>query len=154
MKRLSFFYLCLSLAACSNSRQLLTAYKPVDAALYHTIAAQDSIFFAAYNTCDLETQARYYADTIEFYHDKGGLMTDKNEILASTKKYVCGRTSRELLKGSIEVYPIQDFGAVEMGQHIFRNSEEPNASVHASKFIIFWRHRDGGWQMTKVVSLH
>ncbi|MDB5253235.1 MAG: hypothetical protein JWP27_2404, partial [Flaviaesturariibacter sp.] len=34
--------------------------------VYRAIARQDSLFFHAYNTCDLATQAATYADTIEF----------------------------------------------------------------------------------------
>lgn len=155
--------LCISLFACNSKKETApapvpaaasSAYKPDDPVLYTAIATQDSIFFTAYNNCDLETQARYYADSIEFYHDKGGRMTDKQKLLDDTKKYVCGHTTRTLVPGSLEVYPIKDFGAIEMGQHIFRNSLEPDAPVHAAKFVIFWQQVNNEWVMTKVVSLH
>ena len=41
---------------------------------YKEIVKMDSIFFAAYNNCDIEKQASIYADSIEFYHDKGGFI--------------------------------------------------------------------------------
>lgn len=129
-------------------------YKPQSQALYDTIAHLDSVFFNAYNNCDLDVQAAMYDDSLEFYHDKGGLMTDKTQILADTKKYVCGnKVSRLLVKGSIEVYSINNYGAVEMGLHRFHNGVE-NTTAEPSKFIIFWQNKDGRWTIKKVVSLH
>src|SRR5574338_816085 len=54
--------------------------------LYKTIVHMDSVFFNAYNTCDIQSQASIYSDSIEFYHEKGGLMTSKKDILDATKK--------------------------------------------------------------------
>jgi hypothetical protein len=122
--------------------------------LYKTIVHMDSIFFHAYNTCDLETQASIYSDSIEFYHDKGGLMTSKKNILDATKKNICGKVTRELVKGSIEVYPINGYGAVEMGLHKFHNNAEKNAVSKASKFIIILQNKNDKWIISRVISLH
>ena len=122
--------------------------------LHQTIVKLDSAFFQAYNTCDLAKQAAFYSDTIEFYHDKSGLETSKSKILADTKQYVCGKVTRELVKGSIEVSPIPGYGAVELGSHMFHNSQEPNSKPHPSKFVIVWKNTNGRWTITKVISLH
>jgi hypothetical protein len=37
--------------------------------------------FHAYNSCDINKQALIYGESLEFYHDKGGLMTSKQERL-------------------------------------------------------------------------
>lgn len=131
-------------------------YVPDDPELYRTIVKQDSIFFDAYNHCDSKLQAYsdYYAENLEFYHDKGGLMASKKEVIEGTKKNICGKVTRHLKKGSVEVYPIKDYGAIEIGLHQFHNKSEPEAAVHDSKFIIFWRYRDKLWKIEKVVSLH
>lgn len=129
-------------------------YIPDDTALYRTIVQQDSIFFHAYNTCDMATQEAMYADSIEFYHDKGGLMTSKKEILESTRKYICGKVTRQLQPGSIEVYPIKGFGAVEMATHRFHNNQEPDAPSHPGKFIVIWKQNGTRWQLSRIVSLH
>jgi hypothetical protein len=156
-----FFSLTLAiiLSACSSKKTITAAplynYTPDNLELYKTIVAMDSVFFEAYNTCNLDKQATIYSDKIEFYHDKGGLMTSKQEILDGTEKYVCGKVTRELVKGSIEVYPIKDFGAIEMGLHKFHNNtEKAGTPSHASKFIIFWQNDNNNWKITKVVSLH
>ena len=131
----------------------LKGYSQSDS-LYQTIAKLDSLFFGAYNNCDLVKQANFYADTIEFFHDKSGLDTSKQHILANTKKYICGKVTRELVKGSIEVSPLPGYGAVELGMHMFHNNGEPDAKPHASRFIIIWKNNNDKWTISKVISLH
>lgn len=144
-KRFTFFLFCscLSLAGRSQTTDL-----------YKTVAQLDSIFFAAYNNCDIAKQAAFYADSIEFYHDKSGLSTSKKELLENTQKYICGKVTRELVKGSIEVSPIPGFGAVELGSHMFHNNQEKDAVSKPSKFVIIWRNQNGKWTITRVISLH
>jgi hypothetical protein len=122
--------------------------------LYRTIVGLDSTFFHAYNTCDIATQQLYYSDSIEFFHDKNGLETSKSKILESTKKYICGKVTRELVKGSIEVSPLPGYGAVELGMHMFHNNQEKNDTPHPSKFVIIWKNDNRKWTITKVISLH
>jgi hypothetical protein len=81
-------------------------------------------------------------------------MTSKREILDGTEKYICGKVTRELIKGSVEVYPIKDYGAVQIGFHKFHNNQEPDAPSIPSKFIIMWKNNSDGWKITKVISLH
>lgn len=146
----------LLLSACSASKKYKTvAYKPDDAALYNTIVQQDSIYFDAYNKCKMDIQTAMYDTDIEFYHDKGGLMTSKKDLLEAIKKNICGKVTRELVPGSIEVYPIKDYGAIEMGLHKFHNNQEKeNSPSHAGKFIIIWQLKDKEWKIKRVVSLH
>lgn len=135
---------------------LLLGFYPVysqTTQLYKTIVKLDSTFFQAYNNCDLAKQARFYSDSIEFFNDKSGLETSKKKILADTKKYICGKVTRELIKGSIEVSPIPGYGAVELGAHKFYNREQ-NKTSNASRFVIIWKNDNGNWTITKVISLH
>jgi RNase P protein component len=122
--------------------------------LYQTVVKLDSTFFNAYNTCDMATQTSFYSDSIEFYHDKGGLSTSKKDILDATKRNICGKVTRELVKGSIEVSPIPGYGAVEIGMHMFHNNQEKDQVPHPSKFVIIWRNQDEKWTITRVISLH
>ena len=114
----------------------------------------DRIFFNTYNNCDLEKQASIYADDIEFYHDKGGLMTSKTAVLEATKRNIYGKVTRELIKYKSEVYPINNFGAIQIGYHKFYNNQEPNAESKPSKFITVWQNKTGNWKIAKVISLH
>lgn len=125
-----------------------------DQELHDTIVALDDIFFTAYNNCDLEKQSELISEDLEFYHDQGGLSTSKEEIMTALKNNICGKVTRELVEGSIEVHEIPGFGAVQLGMHKFHNNEEPNAISKASKFVTIWKQDDDDWKITRVISLH
>lgn len=129
-------------------------YKIIDAKIYNEIVKMDSIFFNAYNTCDMEKQAEIYNDNLEFFHDKGGLSTSKTDVLKATERNICNKVTRKLVKNSIEVYPINNYGAVEIGYHQFINKAENNAISNPSKFIVIWKKEQQKWTITKVISLH
>ena len=153
-----FFLLLCIISSCGlkkNIAEVSKSYQPVSPELYNTIVHYDSVFFNAYNSCNLDIQGEIYSDSIEFYHDKGGLMTSKQEILDATKKNICGKVTRKMVPGSIEVYPINQFGAVEIGLHRFHNNTEKVDSISKpDKFIIIWKHANSRWQISRVVSLH
>jgi hypothetical protein len=159
---LSLCFLILVYSQAKSQVHVKTAtearYKPDDfvpssTALYKTIANLDSLYFDTYNTCKLAKMDSMTAADFEFYHDRGGLTTSKQVYLESIKNNICGKVTRKLTKGSMEVYEIPGFGAVEEGYHSFYNLAEHSES-HPSKFIIIWRLKDKQWQMTRVVSLH
>ena len=133
---------------------LETEYVPIDKKVYDIIVAKDKEYFDAYNTCDMKKQASLYSEDLEFFHDKGGLSTSKQEILTSIEKNICGKVTRTLIDGSIEVYPIKDYGAIEIGYHKFYNNQEPNAKSKPSKFIMVWKNEGEKWLISKVISLH
>ena len=81
-------------------------------------------------------------------------MTSKPELIAATKKNVCGKVTRELVPGSIEDYPINNFGAIEIGLHKFHNSAEPDAISRAGRFVVVWKSESNTWKIVRVVSLH
>jgi hypothetical protein len=131
------------------------AYSPESKELHDTIVRMDSILFDAYNTCKLDVFESLISDDIEFYHDRGGLMTSKKDLVQSIKNNICGKVTRELLKGSIEVYPIPNYGAVQMGAHRFYNNQEKeNGPSRFSKFVEIWHKENGPWKLSRVISLH
>src|SRR5687767_8296697 len=124
---MKLFVLLVLLLACLFTQQGFSQYKPDDQALYDTILKHDSVFFNAYNNCDkqLDLYAGYYAENLEFYHDKGGFSNSKKEMVDATKRNICGKVRRELVPGSVEVYPIANYGAIEIGFHKFFNNQDP-----------------------------
>ena len=137
-----------------NNQILAIEYVPENQELYNTIVAIDSKYFNAYNTCDLKTQSEMIPDNFEFYHDKGGLITSKEDFLDALKNNICGKVKRTLIEGSIEVYPINNYGAVQIGYHKFFKNQEPDAISKPSKFIVIWKKEEDSWKMARVVSLH
>ncbi|MGB5008316.1 MAG: nuclear transport factor 2 family protein, partial [Ferruginibacter sp.] len=105
--------------------------------------------------CDTVTMASCFSEDIEFYHDQGGLMTNKDSLMLATKNNICGKVTRVLVSGSIEVYPIANYGAIEMGQHYFINNREPKPKYPSiGKFVHTWKKETAGWKLTRVISLH
>ncbi|MFN4763655.1 nuclear transport factor 2 family protein [Gillisia sp. Q332] len=129
-------------------------YTPADQELYETIVSLDKRLFDAYNSCDMDTQAALYSEDLEFFHDEGGLSTSKEKLLIALKNNICDKTTRTLIKGSIEVYPIKDYGAVEIGYHTFNDKKTPENKSKASRFILVWKKTDENWTVTRVISLH
>src|SRR5688500_20377335 len=118
-----FFYTAVTLLflGCSTSKKsaqnVLPPYVPENPGLHDTIATMDSLLFDAYNTCKLEKFASMVDEDLEFYHDRGRLTTSKSSIIESLKTNICGKSTRALLAGIIEVYPIPVSGAVQTGTH-------------------------------------
>ena len=124
---------------------------PTGTALTTTITALDSAIFGAYNRCDLDAFASYIAPDVEFYHDKGGLTRGRAQLVESVKNAICGKLRRELVPGSLEVYPIKDFGAVEIGTHRFCDLATGRCDAVA-RFIHLWEYSNGSWRITRVIS--
>ncbi|HZH65277.1 MAG TPA: nuclear transport factor 2 family protein [Flavisolibacter sp.] len=153
--KVSFTVTLLAFYATAPAQSALPKYSPESKDLHDTIARLDSVFFDAYNTCKLHVFEELISDDIEFYHDRGGLSTSKKDLILSLKNNICGKVTRQLLSGSIEVYPIPKYGAVQMGAHRFHNNQEPpDAPYRYSKFVHTWRKEGGQWKLTRVISLH
>jgi Domain of unknown function (DUF4440) len=124
--------------------------------LTRTITVLDKQLFDAYNTCDIEKLGTLVADDLEFYHDKTGLAVGKQPFLDAIKKNICGKVTRELVPGSLEVYPMHGYGAVEIGVHRFHHPGD--SDVGEAKFVQLWQYKDGGqhkdgaWKITRVIS--
>jgi hypothetical protein len=102
----------------------------------------------------MDTQTTLYSEDLEFFHDIGGLSTSKEKLLVALKNNICGKVTRTLIEGSIEVYPIKDYGAIEIGYHAFNDKRTPENKSKGSRFIIIWKKTDENWTVTRVISLH
>ncbi len=120
--------------------------------LTQAITALDKQLFDAYNTCNLEKFSTFFIEDVEFYHDKGGLTVGRKALTESIKNNICGKTTRELVAGTLEVYPIHGYGAVEIGLHRFHHPGQNPDVVGEAKFIHLWQYKDGAWKITRVIS--
>ncbi len=125
--------------------------------LFKTISALDTQLFDAYNKCDLETFASLLADDLEFYHDATGLSRGAQAAVDAVKTNICGKVHRDLVPGSLKVYPLKGYGAVETGIHLFcdprslKSGKCPDGSG-VGRFTQLWQFRDGVWLLTRVIS--
>lgn len=125
-----------------------------DDQLFRTIASLDSAVFDAFNRCDLEKFGSFFTEELEFYHDNGGLTNrSRQSLVESIKKNICGKVRRELVEGTLEVYPMQEYGALEIGVHRFHHpGQEKTEAVGEAKFIHLWQNKGGVWKITRVIS--
>ena len=130
---------------------LLAQSKGDSGALFKTIESLDARLFDGYNHCDLKTIAAMMAEDLEFYHDQTGLSVGKDPFLAAIKQNICGKVQRTLVPGSMEVYPLKGYGAVEIGVHRFHHPGHPE-DVGEAKFVTLWQNKDGVWKVTRAIS--
>jgi ketosteroid isomerase-like protein len=127
--------------------------EPAPDALFQTIQSLDAQLFDAYNRCDLEKFGSFLTEDLEFYHDKTGLARSGKALVEGVKNNICGKVTRDLVPGTLEVYPIKSYGAVEIGVHRFHHpGHEDSESVGEAKFIQLWQQKDGAWKLTRVIS--
>jgi ketosteroid isomerase-like protein len=123
--------------------------------LFQTISRLDTQLFNAFNSGDLSTLETFFTKDVEFYHDKEGL-TKYEENMESFKKHFASdtRTRRELVEGTLEVYPLTGYGAVELGVHRFYTTEknQPERLTATSRFVHLWQNKNGDWKISRVIS--
>jgi len=119
--------------------------------LQETITAADAQMFAAFNSCDGEGFGEFLAEDVEFYHDVNGLSVDRDALIEAVNTSICGNFRRQLTPGTLEVWPVPGYGAIETGWHAFINygADEPHGQ---GRFLQIWRQDADGWKLTRVVS--
>lgn len=156
MKKLTIVVpiLLLTLFLTGFKAYIVPVDEPLTASLYDSIVAMDTKWEDAYNHCKLDVMEEIISEDLEFYHDQGGLLTSKKVLNDALKNNICGKVQRALKPGSIEVYEIKGYGAVEMGMHGFHNVGHTGPPDHYAKFVHLWKRENGKWRITRVFSLH
>ena len=121
---------------------------PTGPALADAIAASDrAVFGIMFDGCDPAALRSMITPDLEFYHDKGGLMAGADAFVAdyargceARKKPDAWRSRRELAAGTMQVWPVPGYGAIETGEHLFyeRRGDGPEKLVGRARFAIVW----------------
>ena len=152
MKNTALLPAFLLLVSAMTSAQ---AVEPSQDPLFQQVAKLDNEAFDAFNRCSdpaqLQKHAGYFDANVEFYHDTGGVTWTRDDMLANTRKYVCGNFTREPVPGTLKVTPIKDFGAIAQGVHRFCQAASGKCEGLAD-FAIVWRNQNGKWEITRVLS--
>jgi ketosteroid isomerase-like protein len=121
--------------------------------LFKEIERADSILFQAFNRQDLTKFKGMFTEDLEWFQDNGGLIPYKTVFENFENNFKNeNKLSRELVKGSLEVHPIKDYGAIQIGSHQFRHFENGKEEVGTFKFLMIWNKKDGNWKISRVVS--
>jgi hypothetical protein len=145
---------CLSILLFAPNANILaqTPAAPDPENLFKTIQSLDTKLFDAYNHCDLQTFGSLLDENLEFYHDITGLSRGRASIVEAIKNNICGKVTRELVPGSLEVFAINKYGAVETGTHRFHHPNQKDDDTGEAKFFHLWENKNGTWQLTRVFS--
>ena len=151
LKLIAAFLLAMIVFGTTHAQQ--TNQKQQNKELFKTILKLDSTWFAAFNK-DLVVFSSYLDSSLEFYHDRSGL-TFYADNIAAFKRIQTNTPDlkRELLKETMEVYPIPGYGAVQIAQHRFCHMENGKMDCGVFKFIHVWKKTEKGWKVTRIVSV-
>ncbi len=118
-----------------------------------TILALHNAYFGAYNTCDLAKFGALTDEHVEFYHDTGGITLGRDALVQSIHDNICGKTTSELLPGSLQAFHMNNIGAIEMSTLRFHHPGHPaSEDVGQCETVILWRFQDNAWKVTRVYS--
>ena len=121
--------------------------------LFTKVANLDSALFSAYNSKNLDLMKTYFTKDLEWYQDNGGLIG--NEKVFINFKSIFEREydlKRSLIKESLEVQPIESYGAIENGKHQFKHIENGKLEIGTFKFLMIWKNDNGNWKISRVIS--
>lgn len=122
-------------------------------ALVRTIVALDSVFFDAYNRCDLETFARLLDPAVEFYHDQGGPSVGAAPLVEGVRNNICGKVTRQVVPGSTQVFVMKGYGAIQSGAHrFFPYGQESRGAQGEARYFHLWKQDGATWRLVRIFS--
>lgn len=160
MKRKVIFKLLLFLSGIVMLQLPARASEPASPTsdLYKTIAALDQQLFDAFNRCDTATMRSLLEPGVEFYQDND-ITTYSRDQLEPSFRERCGpenvsKLRREIVEGSMVVYVLKDYGALQMArQNFFIMEHGKKGNLAASPNLIHvWRNDHGHWAISRIIS--
>jgi hypothetical protein len=146
---LSFSIYSTALAQSQTEKKALVIEKQ----LFEKVAKLDSSLFAAYNSKNLDLMKTYFTKDLEWYQDNGGLI-DFEKVFENFNS-IFNRDydlKRNLIEESLEVHPIEGYGAIEIGKHQFKHIENGKLEIGTFKFLMIWKNDNGNWKISRVIS--
>ncbi|WP_445360444.1 nuclear transport factor 2 family protein [Microbulbifer sp. EKSA005] len=124
--------------------------------------ADQRLFDALFNNCDLREAQNLVTDDFEMYHDKWGQTAKSGEEFINAITNMCKqrengngiRARRELVIESTKIYPVNHYGAIQSGTHRFYGINDDKSEIlrESSQFTHLWKQVDGKWQLARVLS--
>lgn len=118
--------------------------------LYDTLAQMDQhVFETAFVDCDAKKFRNLFTEDAAFYHDVAG-PTFGEDVWTLKGCPANDGVQRMLEPGSLEVFPMKNYGAIQTGEHWF--VEEGAANSTLARFIHLWRFENDAWRIARVFS--
>lgn len=121
--------------------------------LYKEIALMDSLLFKAFNSRDLKTLSTFFTKDLEVFQDNTGVRNYTQTLEAFKGLFAMDYVlTRKPVAGSMEVYPVKDFGAIESGAHSFCHTENGKLECAIFKFMHIWEKTSDGWKIKRLIT--
>jgi len=150
----------LVIALCAMTGAVSAETEPQDVS--GAVLQRDSLFWKAYNDCDLKGMGEFFTEDVEFYHDVGGVTLGVANLVGSVRDNLCSnpdsRFRRKAVDGTIRVFPLKKentvYGAILSGEHLFYvlDKGKPERATGLARFTHLWLLKDGAWKMSRVLS--
>jgi ketosteroid isomerase-like protein len=129
-------------SAASPSRQL-----------YDEIKHLDDVLSDAFNKRDITKLKSLFTGDLEFYQDNEGLARYAQTVRDFEGMFAQrNNMTRELLGNTLEVYPVKDYGAIEIGAHRFCHIENGKNECGTFRFVHIWQEKNGEWKISRAIS--
>lgn len=155
--KITFPSTVLIIALTSSS---LMCFSQQSGELYDKIRKMDSLYFSAQNDCTLKRYSSFLSEDFEFFHDKGGFTASKDDEMEGMAIF-CGKEQRtrqplrrELIDGTLKVYPMDNYGALELCDHVFylQINDGTEKVVGSGKMTALWKLINNEWKLTRIIS--
>jgi len=158
MKRIlkkPIFFIAISLIGliAGASTSLESPAASLSQHLYDEVKRLDAVLSEAFNNHDVKKLTSLFADDLEFYQDNEGLVRYEQTVRDLESMFAQGNNmTRALVGNTLEVYPVKDYGAIEMGAHRFCHVEKGKNECGTFRFVHIWQKKDGEWKISRAIS--
>ena len=142
---------------------MVSSYGQKSGELYDTIFKLDSAMFSvAQRDCNLDMYSSFLSEDFEYFHDKAGHTASKDDEMKDMMIF-CGKEQRtrqplrrSLIKSTLEVYPMENYGALESCDHLFylQINDGSEKLIGSGKMTALWKQIDNEWKLTRIISYH
>lgn len=126
--------------------------------LFEKIRSLDSAMFSVAYKCDAQKIESFFSEDLEFYHDKSGETKSRRSFMEVQQRNFCGDRPfylrREAVAGTMKVFPMNGYGALQTGEHVFYIKGPDGAEILDGKarYVHLWKNENGVWRITRVFS--
>ena len=155
-----FFAAAVVFSATTVTAQSISSKSAASRQLFAELAAKDAeLFDAIFNKCNVAKLGELITEDFEFYHDKAGQVAKSGKEFVDSITNLCDRQNkgidyrarRVLVPNSLTVYPLNNYGAVQIGVHRFYPLIK-GKSNEIAKFTHLWKKENGEWRLARVLS--
>jgi hypothetical protein len=92
-----------------------------------------------------------FANNAELYFADRGVARQLFTHTDTLRRTFCGKYRREAAASDQRIYPLPDYGAMQIGTQWFCAVDSQPCRGQRMQFMAIWRQRDGAWQITRLV---